>query len=126
MKPFDIDLVSTFNTTYYATIIGLLVGAIVRVINKFVDKDKQELDKDKRELETHIALRRELREELDSVREEFKELQQEVNDWREKYFQQVQLTNKLQADILSLKHELAEYKSNSGNYPVINEPVVDE
>jgi uncharacterized membrane protein (DUF106 family) len=102
-----------FNSALVATIAGFLVGAVIKLANKLFDGKKENL-------EEHLSLRKELREELDAVKEELYKLQQELNEWREKYYAQVELTNKLKLDILQLTDELTEYKRISGMYPTDN------
>lgn len=103
-------LTTQLNSAVIATIAGLIVGAFIKFANKVMDRKKDNL-------EEHVTLRKELREELDAVREELHKLQAELDDWREKYYQQLELTNKLKVDILQLTDELNEYKRISGIYP---------
>lgn len=107
------ELGTQLNSALVATAAGLIVGVIIKFANKLLDSKKSELDE-------HVTLRKELREELDSVKEELYKLQEELNDWREKYFHQVELTNTLKMDILRLTDELTEYKRISGIYPTSN------
>jgi predicted nuclease with TOPRIM domain len=109
----NFELGTQLNSALVATAAGLIVGAIIKFANKLFDSKKNEL-------EEHVTLRKELREELDSVKEELYKLQEELNDWREKYFHQVELTNTLKMDILRLTDELTEYKRISGIYPSSN------
>ena len=102
-----------FNSAIVASIAGFLIGAVIKITNKLFDGKKENL-------EEHLSLRKELREELDAVREELHKLQQELNDWREKYYAQLELTNKLKLDILQLTDELSEYKRISGIFPTNN------
>jgi uncharacterized membrane-anchored protein YhcB (DUF1043 family) len=101
---------SDFVPATYATIAGLVVGIFVKVMGSILDKRKNALDE-------HLALRKELREELDSVKEELQDLRLELDEWRNKYYMQVELTNALKVDILQLTEELEEYKRISGIYP---------
>lgn len=110
-SPFEIG--TQFNSALTATIAGFIVGGIIKFVNKLFDSKKTQL-------EEHVTLRKELREELDSVKEELYKLQAELNEWREKYFHQVELTNTLKMDILRLTDELNEYKRISGIYPTEN------
>jgi cob(I)alamin adenosyltransferase len=99
-----------FTAAFYAAIAGLLVVLITNITNKFINKEKSQL-------ETHVTLRKELREELDNVRNELFRLQEELAEWREKYYHQVELTNSLKLDVLTLTDELNEYKRISGIHP---------
>lgn len=103
------NTLNEFNTALYAGLAGLFVAFITKVASKFLDNDKTEL-------ETHVTLRKELREELDNVKNELHRLQEELSEWREKYYHQVELTNSLKVDILTLTEELNEYKRISGIY----------
>lgn len=102
-------------TGIYAAIAGLIVGGLTKMAGKLLDRRKDEL-------ELHTTLRKELREELDAVKQELHNVRKEMDEWREKYFEQVELTTKLQADILRLTEELTEYKNTSGSFPIIEEP----
>lgn len=99
----------------YAALAGVVVSAIVKIVNKLFDRRKERLDE-------HITLRRELREELDAVRDELHKLQSELDEWREKYYHQLELTNELKLDILKLTEELNDYKNQTGNFPILVEP----
>ena len=61
-----------------------------------------------------VTLRVELREELDKMKAEVKSLRDEVDEWRERYYRQVEVTNDLHAQVASIKCELAEYKETTG------------
>lgn len=93
-----------------AAISGLLIGLGLRIVEKFLNKGKDNL-------EEHVALRKELREELDAVKEELYGLRKEVDEWRQKYYDQVELTNQLKMDIIRFTDELDEYKRISGVFP---------
>jgi len=99
-----------FSSAVFATIGGFLVGAILKFSNKLFDRRKDNLQE-------HLELRKELREELDVVKEELHLLQKELDEWKEKYYHQVELTNSLKMDIIKLTDELEEYK-RTGTYPV--------
>lgn len=90
-------------TSVYAAVAGFVLGAIVKLINKYFDREKEQV-------EIHSILRKELREELDSVKEELYTLQKDLDEWKEKYYHQVELTNELRMAIVKLNEELAEYK----------------
>jgi len=102
--------VTGFSNAIYATVAGLFVGALIKWVNKVTDRKKDQLAE-------HVILRKELREELDSVKEELYKLQEELDEWKEKYYHQVELTNSLKLDILQLTEELNEYKRISGLHP---------
>jgi predicted nuclease with TOPRIM domain len=95
-----------FNSALYAAIAALIISGVLKLVNNFYDKDKNKL-------EMHLSLRKELREELDIVKAELNRLQEELDEWKHKYFQQVELTNELKLAILTLNEELSDYKNNS-------------
>lgn len=95
----------------YATIAGFFVGLLVKVVDKVLDKRKNALDE-------HLALRKELREELEAVKQELHTLQSELDEWKEKYYTQLQITQELRLDVLRLTEELEEYKKNTGTFPI--------
>lgn len=112
-QPESIIDLTAFSNAVYATVAGLFVGAIIKLINKTTNGRKDRL-------EEHVILRKELREELDSVKEDLYKLQEELDQWKEKYYHQVELTNALRLDILQLNDELNEYKRISGLHPADN------
>jgi hypothetical protein len=103
-----------FEAAIYAAVAGLVVGGIIKLINKFIDSDKTELS-------THILLRKELREELDAVKTELHQIQIELDEWKHKYFQQVQLTNELKLEIITLTDDFTEHKKRTGSFLVPKE-----
>jgi ribose 5-phosphate isomerase RpiB len=64
------------------------------------------------------TLRAELRKELDAVKLEVIDLRKEVDEWRDKYYHQVELTTTLQAELTMLRCDLDEYKGRSDTYEV--------
>lgn len=90
-------------TAIYAAIAGLLVGAIIKFFNTISESGKSEL-------ETHLVLRKELREELDTVKEEIQRLQVELDEWKQKYYNQVEITGELKLAIVKLSDDLLEHK----------------
>jgi archaellum component FlaC len=102
------ETLKDFNSTITAAIGALVVGTLIKFATKLTDGRKDSLAE-------HLTLRKELREELDIVKAEIGVLQKELNEWREKYYQQLELTTILQAEIASLRIELSEY-TNSGEF----------
>jgi len=100
----SVDPSASFMMAIIATIATFFVGAVTKVVSKYFDKDKDRLD-------MHISLRKELREELDVVKEELADIQKELDIWKQKYYDQVALTNELRAAINNLEQELISYKS---------------
>lgn len=94
-------------TAFYATVAGLVVGTVAKLLTKIFDRKQTELT-------THVALRKELREELDSVKLELHQIQLELDEWKQKYFDQVQATNELKLAVINLNEELNEYKVTTG------------
>jgi len=95
------------------TIVGAITvvgGLLLKLIEKFWTKDNSSL------LEEHAALRKELRDELDTVKQELIRIQQEVDEWREKYYHQVETTNELLYEVSVLKGRLLKYESFTGEF----------
>jgi uncharacterized coiled-coil DUF342 family protein len=67
-------------------------------------------------VDEHAVLRKELREELDAVKDEIASLRDEVDEWREKYYSQVETTNELLFEVSVLKTRLRKYESDSGEF----------
>jgi DNA repair ATPase RecN len=106
----DVLFSNHVNQAFAAVVTGLIAGVVIKFANKLLDSRKDKLDE-------HLLLRKELREELDAVLERVDKLQEELDTWKQKYFNQVQLTNELKTSILRLTHELDEYKQNTGQFP---------
>ena len=60
-----------------------------------------------------MLFRSELREELDAVKSELTSLREEVDEWREKYYNQVETTNELLFEVSVLKSRLRRYEGNT-------------
>lgn len=88
-----------------AAIIG---GIVLKLIEK--------LWLSKTVVDEHAVLRKELREELDAVKDEIASLRDEVDEWREKYYSQVETTNELLFEVSVLKTRLRKYESDSGEF----------
>ena len=106
------SVLGEFNSAIIAAIGALIVGVLMKFISKLTDKRKDTLNE-------HLELRRELREELDAVKEEISTLQKELDEWREKYYHQVEVTTLLQAELAAMRLELSEY-TNSGEHSLNN------
>lgn len=101
----ELDIVSPATAT--AGIIAIIGGVLIKFAEKFwVVKSFAD---------EHSLLRKELREELDSVKRELNLLQEEIDEWREKYYHQVETTNELLFEVSVLKARLREYE-DSGEY----------
>jgi hypothetical protein len=107
-----------FQTAMYAAVSGMVIAGIVKLFNKFVESNSADL-------ETHVALRKELREELDTVKTELRFIQTELDNWKLKYFDQVQLTNELKLELISLGDELREYKQSTEWTAIKLDPPLD-
>jgi hypothetical protein len=105
-----IETTSDFNSAMYGTAGAVVAGYILQYANKILNRKKENL-------EEHLVLRKELREELDAVKEEIFILQKSLDEWKEKYYHQVELTHALKAEVMRLTDELTEHKIITGNYP---------
>lgn len=103
------SILGEFNSAIIAAVGALIVGVLMKFASKLTDKRKDALVE-------HLELRKELREELDAVKEEISTLQKELDEWREKYYHQLEVTTVLQAELAALRIELSDYVTNSGEY----------
>jgi uncharacterized protein YlxW (UPF0749 family) len=92
-----------------AIIAAVVIGAAMKLVNRATDRRKDNLTE-------HLKLRRELREELDIVKEELRQLQRDLNEWREKYYHQLEINAVLQSEVSMLRSELDEYKETTGEH----------
>jgi uncharacterized protein YlxW (UPF0749 family) len=106
------SVLGEFNSAVIAAIGALVVGVLMKFVSKLTDRRKDTLNE-------HLELRRELREELDAVKTEISTLQKELDEWREKYYHQVEVTTLLQAELAALRIEMSNY--TSGEFTAPNE-----
>jgi len=104
------SVLGEFNSAVIAAIGALVVGVLMKFVSKITDKRKDTLNE-------HLELRRELREELDAVKAEISTLQKELDEWREKYYHQVEVTTLLQAELAALRIEMSNYTSGEFTLP---------
>ena len=90
---------------------AILGGIAFKVVERFLNAMSF--------VDEHTALRAELREELDNVRDEVVRLRKEVDEWRERYYQQVALTSTLQVELSNLRHEMNEHRNRLSSEFVI-------
>jgi len=103
-------ILGEFNSAVIAAVGALMVGVLMKFVSKFTDKRKDALTE-------HLELRKELREELDAVKAEISTLQQELDEWREKYYHQVEVTTLLQAELAAMRIEMSNYTSGEFTVP---------
>jgi uncharacterized protein YlxW (UPF0749 family) len=103
------SLFGEFNSAVIATLGALVFGVIMKIVSSFTDKRKDTLTE-------HLELRKELREELDTVKQEISILQKQLDEWREKYYHQLEVTTILQTELATLRIDLSDYVNNSGEY----------
>jgi uncharacterized coiled-coil DUF342 family protein len=99
----DLTTISPEATT--AGAVAIIGGALLKLVEK--------LWLNKSVVDEHAVLRKELREELDAVKSELASLREEVDEWREKYYNQVETTNELLFEVSVLKSRLRRYEGNT-------------
>ena len=104
------NLFGEFNSAIIAALGALVFGALMKFVSKLTDRRKDTLNE-------HLELRRELREELDAVKAEINTLQKELDEWREKYYHQVEVTTLLQAELAAMRIEMSNYTSGEFTAP---------
>ena len=104
------NLFGEFNSAIIAALGALVFGALMKFVSKLTDRRKDTLNE-------HLELRRELREELDAVKAEINTLQKELDEWREKYYHQVEVTTLLQAELAAMRIEMSNYTSGEFTLP---------
>ena len=104
-----LETIDKLDSTLVATLSALFAGVVMKMFTKLTDRRKDRLDE-------HVTLRKELREELDTVKEEMHQLRTEIDTWREKYYHQVETTNMLLAEVAALKLELADYRNQTAEH----------
>lgn len=113
------DLLGEMNSAVTATVAGLVVGVVMKFATKWTDRRKDNLTE-------HLELRKELREELDTVKAELHQLQKELNEWRERFYHQVEMNTVLQAEIAALRIEITDYREQTGEFRSHNDDTYDK
>ena len=103
----DPSVLPTELTTAGAAV--LIGSAFIKLVEKWLDKPLND---------EHTSLRKELREELNIVKKELEALREEVDEWREKYYNQVETTNELLFEVSVLKTRLRKYETDTGEFNV--------
>jgi chromosome segregation ATPase len=104
-----LDTIEKLDSTVVATLSAVFAGIAMKLFTKLANRRKDRLDE-------HVTLRKELREELDTVKDEMHKLRTEIDAWREKYYHQVETTNMLQAEIAALRLELSDYRNQTAEH----------
>lgn len=113
----DLDILSPTATT--AGLVTVLGTIVLKLVEKFLSVQTASSDEEVPSLlEEHSALRKELRDELDTVKEELIALRHEVDEWREKYYHQVEMTNTLSIEVNILKSRLRKYEDTTGEFGI--------
>lgn len=107
----ELNILSPETTTIGA--ITVTSGILLKIVETIWDN--------KSTINEHTTLRKELREELDSVRSELIRIQEEVDDWREKYYHQVETTNELLYEVSVLKSRLSKYESFTDEHKFLDD-----
>lgn len=103
------DIFGEMNSAIVTGVAGLAMGLLLKVMTKWTDRKNDNLTE-------HLELRKELREELDSVKHELHQLQKELDEWREKYYHQVEINTILQSEVAALRLELKEYRERTDEH----------
>lgn len=111
MKLADISLFTELGSAMYGVAAAIIISFVLKGINKYLDRDKEKFKE-------NFLLRKELREESAELKKERSILQMELDEWKKKYYDQVELTNSLKVDILKLSEEFEEHKKVTGTYSI--------
>jgi hypothetical protein len=103
LETMNFNSIVELTSAIYAGLAAIIGGTVVKLLNSISDGGKSAL-------ETHLVLRRELREELDTVKEELQRLQVELDEWKQRYYNQVEITGELKLAILKLSDDLLDHK----------------
>jgi chromosome segregation ATPase len=98
---------------FAVAILAVFAVAFGKILEKFLKKDVEELD------ET-LAIRKALREEVDALHIDVKQLREEVDSWRGKYWTQIETNATHQATIAQLKNELTDVRAELHEYKQLN------
>lgn len=113
----DLDILSPTATT--AGLVTVLGTIVLKLVEKFLSVQTSSSEEETSSLlEEHSSLRKELRDELDTVKEELTALRHEVDEWREKYYHQVEMTNTLSIEVNILKSRLRKYEDTTGEFGI--------
>ena len=107
----ELNILSPETTTFGA--ITVTSGIILKIVETIWNN--------KSTISEHTILRKELRDELDSVRVLLVRIQEEVDEWREKYYHQVETTNELLYEVSVLKNRLSKYESFTDEHKYLDD-----
>lgn len=88
------------------TMSAIMGGIAFKIVERFINS--------KYYVNEQLTLRLELRKEMEVLRAQVHLLQKEVDDWRDKYYHQLNATMLLQSELQTLRADLDEYRSSSG------------
>lgn len=111
----EMEILSPTATT--AGLVTVLGTVLLKVVEKFLSVSTSD-DESTTLLEEHSSLRKELRDELDTVKDELQAIRREVDEWREKYYHQVEITNTLSVEVNILKSRLRKYEDTTGEFGI--------
>jgi peptidoglycan hydrolase CwlO-like protein len=89
---------STIGDTQAALLSAIFGGAGVKILEKIISRRSEKYNEAEK-------IRAELRTELEVAKKEVEDRKTEADEWREKYWHQVQLCSEYQAEIERLKAE---------------------
>jgi predicted nuclease with TOPRIM domain len=108
---YTISEIISSNPTAAAGIITVVGTVVIKVLDGYwLHKNTNSV------IDQHAVLRQELKDELEVVRTELRELRNEVDEWREKYYSQVETTNELLYEVYTLKERLSQYETVTGTF----------
>lgn len=91
------------NTEYYIPVIALIGtifgGAGLELIKRWLGKAKEEDD-------TATALRKELRDELRALRQEMNDVEKQVTEWKDRYYEVMEKKMRVEQDLMALKAQI--------------------
>lgn len=100
----------------WVTILAVSAVGLGKILEKFLNKDVQELNES-------LEMRKALREEVNSLHTQLKEINDDLDserddadEWRSKFWKEVQLNSEHQLKILQLKQDLEDTKSELQDY----------
>lgn len=116
------------NSAVIALVGTVFGGAGLKAVEAFINRSRDKIEKEKSDAEIASHMREELRGEITELRKELRQVEGELDAWRQKYYdlldQFIQVKTSLDASLRQMKEEtksLREQTGNTGELPTVKE-----